>query len=138
MSLCGADNIAFSERFFLNADLLDADDNTLAYLSLILPCLLPKSYKDTSIIITVRNGWSASMHTWHALDQTLLSLPRRRDTMQVSLRSHVKAAIPTWEALPYECMDVVQKEMLPGCDSQELLAEWCGNRQRCHLHGAKQ
>ena len=120
----------------LEVDLVDADDNTLAYLSLILPCLLPRPHRKTSIWVEVRSGWTASTHAWHTLEETLLSLPRGEE-MQVSLQLYYYAAIPTRETLPDECMDIVAKEMLPRCVSHNLLVGRCSDNFHCPLHNAK-
>lgn len=93
----------------LVAELHDADDKTLAYLSHILPCL-PKHYFP-SIDIRIGNGWSASKPVWHTLDKAILTLSPSR--VEIGLAEG--AVVPPWKILPYECRNDLLKDLLPEC-----------------------
>lgn len=99
--------------------LQNADDTSLNFLALFLPCLVRYAGRH-NIVLLVRNDWSATIQAWHAIDEVFYLVAR--DSVYVA---RMMLGILSWEELPYRCMDGLLEQMLPKCTSQAII-------QRCH------
>lgn len=115
----------------MSAELDDADDDALVYLSHILPCLATCGI--TVVVIGVKNQWSASLQTWQKVDGAILLLSRGTIS-RVILLVYPYADVPSWKTLPYECMNEVSKQVLPKCAATELNELCNGKSEWCRLH----
>lgn len=117
----------------------NTDDNALAYLAHILPCM--SSCNLTSIVIPVEKSWSASTETCQMADDALLLLAQST-VSKVLFMVDPDADVPSWGALPYECEDDLCKKVLPRCVAGGVIRLFCRewpvcrlhNPERCHLH----
>ena len=109
-------------------ELEDADDNALMYLAWILQ--YPARCGLAFINVQVKNGWQGTIQAWHALDEVLFKLRRGR-VFLLLLQVHKDAPVPTWDTLPYPCMDNFWEEMLP--KSRRRVLAQC-HMESCRLH----
>lgn len=71
----------------------------------------------------------ASTQTWKDLDEAMLQLSRSTATEIRIVLDATDPDIPEWDAFPYECLDELCQQVLPGCTAEGIVVrcdgEWC-------------
>ena len=118
----------------LCARIYNADEKELSYLSHVFPYLDRCGL--SQITIEIWDQWSADPQAWKSVDYALWEFSRRTiRTVTVALRAVV--GVPTWDVLPYRCMNTFYEEVLPQCVSHGLV-DRCSLTEKCSLHDIRQ
>lgn len=112
------------------AELENADEDALLYLARALSYLA--TWGLSVVRITVKNQWYASLRTWRIVDE---AIQRFSPAFGFALMVHRSVDVPSWEMLPYVCLDEACKQMLPKTTAAGLIMR-CYD-QRCRLHGSE-
>ena len=122
-------------KYGLWAEIDNADNSTMAYLSHILPCV--KSCNLALVNVQVKKNWSASTESWKIVDTALLQLSLSQGTIsKVCVDVDPAADVPSWETFPHACRVDFCEHVLPGCTAKGLIIGCAkgSDEQRCKLH----
>ena len=119
-------------KYCVCAVLDDLDDDALIFLTRVLPCLANCGL--ATVCIAVWRKWSANSQIWQIVDDTILHLSQGK--VSVALVVHPNTYPPSWDMLPYECLDDFCEQVLPKCAAKGIIVWTCNTSENCRLHKA--